>query len=247
MTYKSIFWIFTILFFAMAMNAQPSYIYEGGDGGGFSSIEDSAPNTLLYKGGNGDGFNSVENNASNILLYKGGNFDGYSKTIVLNQDNYIFIGGNGDGFAETNISGTNIFLYTGGNAQGYAQVEKCEDFIWTGTIGTGWLVSGNWNYNVIPTLKRRVIVPAGTPFHPALNAGLFSIGENPNNGQYKCGELWIQEGALLVTRVNNRIENYGNIQIDGTMLVRKTTADAFKNLDDGTINISSTGSLMIKP
>ncbi len=122
-----------------------------------------------------------------------------------------------------------------------------EDFIWTGAIGTGLLIAGNWNYNIVPDLKRRAIIPAGVLSSPFVNAGIFAIGDNPNSGAFECGELWIQDGALLVTRINNKVENYGNIIIDGTMQVKRLAIDAFQNLDGGVVRISPTGQMLIKP
>jgi hypothetical protein len=162
----------------------------------------------------------------NLILYKGGADDGYFSVQVNDQSNGSFDGGVGEG---------------------YVMEEKCEDFVWTGTVGTGWGVTGNWNYNIVPDLKRRAIIPAGVPSFPYLNAGIFAIGENPNNGAFVCGELWIQDGALLVTRINNKVENYGSITIDGTMNVKNSVFNALQNLGNGTIRISPTGLLLIKP
>lgn len=73
------------------------------------------------------------------------------------------------------------------------------------------------------------------------------LGNNPKNKVHTSGELWIQKNALLITRTNNRIENYGKILIDGGMRVKKFTRDAFKNEKGGQIIISITGKLIIKP
>lgn len=209
------------------LDAQPSYIYEGGSGAGFSSDDLEADNPIFYAGANGGGHYSADLTEANLLLYKGGNNQGYSsiEKVDVQTDTY----------------------FQGGQSDGYAFAEKYEDFIWTGAIGTGWSVDGNWNFNIVPDLKRRAIIPAGVPNFPFVNAGIFAIGNNPNNGAFECGQLWIQDGAVLATRTNNFVENYSLILIDGTMQVKNPSNLAFQNFSGGVIRVSTTGDLLIKP
>ncbi len=52
--------------------------------------------------------------------------------------------------------------------------------------------------------------------------------------------------ATLTTRVNNKVENYGIIQIFGLMRVKNPEVDAFTNTG-GLIFVESSGELIIKP
>ena len=218
--------LIVLLFVVGDVLCQPPAIYRGGDGNGYSEISISETNEDYYLGGNGNGYSSKEDIVANMSLFLGGPDQGYdSKQSIESNDDY-FKGGNDDGYSS-------IFLRT--------------PFIWTGDVGTSWTVTGNWNYNLIPGIFRPVIIPDGVPNWPFVNAGLFAIGDNPNGSNYRCASLWIQENAFLQTRLNNRIENYGLITIDGEMRVKKITADAFKNFEEGTVLINSGGELVIKP
>ena len=227
--------------------AQPNYIYEGGIGAGYSSETFAGTSTKLFEGGGGCGYLMDIKIIGNSYLFDGGISDGFFSLKWKELNDIFYFGSDGSGYASSKKYAQQNTLFKGGNNDGYSMVEKCEDFIWTGALGTGWAVTDNWNYSIIPDLKRRAIIPAGVPFFPFVNAGIFAIGDNPNNGAFECGQLWIQEGAQLVTRVNNNVENYGKIIIDGTMRVKKSTIDAFQNIDGGLVRVSSTGNLIIKP
>lgn len=198
-------WAFLGLLFVSPLAAQPSFIYEGGDGNGYATVLLNTDNTYLVEGNPGDG---------------------YASEVMLESSDYLMQGNPGDGYA--------LQLYL-------------EPFIWTGSVGTSWTVKGNWNYNLLPGIYRPVIIPSGVPNWPFINAGVFNIGDNPNNGAYKCASLWIQQDAQLVTRVNNKVENYGVIVIDGTMQIKNQSTTAFQNLSEGEITISGGGELIIKP
>ena len=114
-------------------------------------------------------------------------------------------------------------------------------------MGTGWNVQDNWNVNLIPGIARPVVIPSGVPNFPFVNTGIFNIGDDPNNGAFRCASLWIQQGAMVTTRVNSQIENYGNIIIDGELIVKRILPNTLQNFADGTITISSTGSLIFQP
>jgi len=225
----------------------PAYIYEGGVGGGFASATEMSTNIYMYKGGNSDGFSSLVNNATNIYFYKGGNADGFATTSNAANNVYLYKGGVDGGYAQDMASYQSVTFYEGGAGQGYSLEVKCQEFIWTGTEGTGWGVADNWNYSVVPDIGRPVIIPAGAPNYPSVNAGTLAIGENPNSGAFTCKSLWIQNGGEVITRINNFVENYGQILIDGNMRVKNSAANALQNINNGEIKISSTGSLIIKP
>ena len=179
--------------------------------------------------------------------YDGGDGGGADLEVQYGIANYSYRGGNNSGYKEIQKCGLANYSYRGGYDDGYDFVLYRTPFIWTGTVGTSWTVAGNWNYNLIPGIYRPVIIPDGVPNWPYVNAGLFNIGDNPNNGAFKCASLWVQDGALLVTRINNRIENYGLITIDGTIQVKGTILGAFQNREGGVVIINSGGELKIKP
>ena len=201
---------------------QQNYIFEGSDGSGYASYEHNDDDVKLYAGGNNSGYAVFHYSPINKFLFEGGHQSGYSTFNYLENDK---------------------FLYEGGDRSGYSYIYHLEPFIWTGAIGQSWTVPGNWNFNLVPGIRRKTIIPvvdAGN-FYPHVNAGLFAIGSNPNNGLYKSGELWIQEGALLVTRVNCRVENFGLITIDGEMNIKRDADNAFKNFEEGRIIVNNLG------
>lgn len=212
-----------------------------------SSLSIAQPPAYVFNGGIGDGYSVATANSGINYLSIGGSSDGYVSTTLINVSNFLCEGGDGDGY-DTGYTQTNEnFLATGGIGDGFAMKELKEKFVWTGAIGTSWTVAGNWSTNAIPDITREVIIPDGVPNWPFVNAGLLTIGKNLNSGNYRCASLWIQENAFLQTRINNRVENYGVLKIDGQMRVKKVTPDAFFNGEEGQIIISSTGSLTIKP
>lgn len=248
MNIKDSILICTILALATcSMWAQPSDIYDGGDGQGYSKEEIITAIDHLYSGSVGDGYGCDFLLSSQDYIYRGGIAVGYSMNLNPTAIDILYLGGVDDGYASDKDSSDSDYMYLGGEDDGYIVSSLKVPFIWTGSLGTGWNVSGNWNYNIIPDISRPVIIPFDVPNFPYVNTGLMSIGSDPNQGDYLCASLWIQENALLVNRVHNRVENYGEIIIGGEMWVKKVTADAFTNYMDGKVLIKSTGVFTIKP
>lgn len=237
----------TILLFMLTpfipLYSQPSYIFEGGDGSGYAVSENTESNKFLFEGGDMSGYESITNIYSNKFLFEGGDQSGNAVFENTHIDKFLFEGGNQSGYASITNTYLNKFLFEGGSGDGYSFLLYREPFIWTGAIGQSWTVAGNWNFNLVPGIFRKTIIPIVPDgnFYPHINAGLFAIGSNPNNGVYKSGELWIQSGALLVTRINCRVENYGLITIDGEMRVKREAANAFKNFEDAVVLVNPLG------
>jgi len=221
---------------------QPLHIFEGGDNSGYASEENSHSGPHLFEGGDLSGYGFLTGVPNNKYLFEGGSLSGYNSKKVI-DGNYLFEGGHLSGYSSYENIHDSKYLFEGGDLSGYAFFNFIQPFTWTGVIGQSWTVPGNWNFNFIPGIRRKVIIPVVEPgnFYPHINAGLFAIGSNPNNGLYKCRELWIQEGALLVTRINNRVENYGLITIDGEMRIKRDAANAFKNFEEGKILVNTLG------
>lgn len=202
---------------------------------------------LKYNGGDGCGASMESTTGVANYSYRGGDVCGYEMGVKSGVANYSYRGGESSGYDLGSQLGVANYSYRGGDDDGYSHILFRTPFIWTGAIGTSWTVSGNWNYNLIPGIFRPVIIPAGVPNWPFVNAGLFAIGDNPNGSNYRCASLWIQENAFLQTRINCRVENYGLVTIDGEMRVKKITADAFQNFAPGVVIINQGGELKVRP
>ncbi len=206
----------------MASYINPTNIYVGGFKDGHS-VSTYTSNTNIFAGGNKDG-HAVSSATSSTNIYTGGNKDGHTATLFTNSTN----------------------IWAGGDKDGYASVTEKKEFIWTGAIGDGWNVAGNWNDGFIPTINSPVIIPGGVPNFPKINAGIMSIGADLNGGLFLCEDIIIQEDAELTFRVNAFLENAGSMIIHGTVYGLNGDPLAIQNLSGGKITIKSTGSLIIQ-
>jgi len=177
--------------------------------------------TNIYIGSSGDGyaFNKFSNS---INIYKGGSADGHATLVYVNNAISIFQGGSNDG---------------------YAKADKILSFVWTGNVGDGWNVTGNWMNGVVPNINSNVIIPPGALNFPAINAGVMSIGQDPNAGNYLCRQINILSGAEMTFRLNAFLENYGDLDIRGTVFILNNDKGAVQNLNGGKINIRNGGRL----
>ncbi len=242
-TLKKLVLSLIVIYSSNACFAQPLHIFEGGDNSGYASLENTPSDPHLFQGGDLSGYGIVTKVTNDKHLFEGGDLSGYGMFTLMTNDKYLFEGGDLSGYSFYEHTHNSKHLFEGGDRSGYSYIYHLEPFIWTGAIGQSWTVPGNWNFNLVPGIRRKTIIPvvdAGN-FYPHINAGLFAIGSNPNNGLYKSGELWIQEGALLVTRVNCRVENFGLITIDGEMNIKRDADNAFKNFEEGRIIVNNLG------
>ncbi len=187
--------------------AQPPEIYFGGVGDGFHFAAFTADSTI-YSAGPSDGFASEEY-LQGTSIFKGGNSDGFAAISYLNPSS-IFVASTSDGFSLGSYSNTNL-LTRGGDADGFGMEYFLYFHDWTGLVGTGWLVAGNWAYDIIPTENARVRIPSAVPNFPAVNSGTFTIGAA--TGKYKCRGLLIEPAAQLTIRVNAITEIYNKVKI----------------------------------
>ena len=193
-----------------------------------------------YKGGKGDGAVTVllENNTA---FYSGGDDDGHNVS-EFNNSSFFYQGGKFDGADFSHIQNNNEF-YSGGGDDGYTDAEWLFYFIWDGSTGTGWGVASNWETDVVPSDERRVRIPAGVPNFPFVNAGTLKVGDDSGTGTFQAKEIIIEPGALMVTRINNFIENYGLICVEGILEIRNSDPQAFKNLSGANLIIKTGGEL----
>lgn len=219
----------------------------GGIGDGFSTDSTNQEFLDFSVGGFGDGFttSSFTNNFADFCY--GGIGDGFA-TEEMSIDFLDFTsGGNSDGFSFASSS-TNDFndMYKGGDSDGFAYDKYGHIIYWTGNLGTNWNVTGNWENGIIPSYCNPVVIPAGVPNFPAVNAGLLRIGYYKNEGDYKCQSLKINTGAEMLTRVNCFVENYELIFIQGKLYVKNPAANAFTNLWEGLIRLKPSAELIVK-
>ena len=193
-----------------------------------------------FIGGSADGHDqSFDESAINI--YAGASEDGYDSADYSNSIN-IYKGGAGDGHISSGFDNA-ISIFSGGTKDGYASGSKFLSFIWTGSIGEGWNVAGNWLNGLIPDINSRVVIPSGALNFPAINAGLMSIGKDPNASTYLCKQIIVRSGAEMTFRVNAFLENRGDMEIRGTVYVLNSAIDAVQNINGGRIDIRTGGRL----
>ncbi|NNF33363.1 MAG: hypothetical protein HKN68_04605 [Saprospiraceae bacterium] len=209
---------FILLMLATAVNAQPIN-YSGGNGDG-SFVAILIDNGSLYSNGFSDGASTAEYKSSGSV-YRGGSFDGFNTSNLYNPNSF-YAGADSDGFS-TDVA----YFY----------------FVWDGSTGTGWNIASNWQTNAIPTEERRVRIPAGVPSFPYLNSGTLKVGSDTGTGTFQAKEIIIEPGALMIARINNFIENYGLICIEGVLELRNSNPLAFRNLNEATLLIKSGGEL----
>lgn len=230
---------------------------DGYDHGGYSN------SINIFAGGIKDGHH-MSSFTNDINIFAGGNKDGYKGTFYQNPIS-IFSGGFNDGSDADKFSNTisiysggtdvghhkadyqnSISIFSGGQKDGYDLGKLIEKYVWTGAIGTGWNIADNWRDLKIPDINSKVIIPSNVPNFPFINAGLMSIGLDPNGGIYLCDKLLVKANAELTFRVNTEVENYGDFNIQGTVFMLNQSVNAFRNLNGGRITIESGGALELK-
>lgn len=240
---RSIYFILFGLLSSVTSIAQPSNIFNSGDGHAHASIELLATSDFQFNSGNDNASDCEIHTETSLAIFNGGIDDSSDSDEFTNTSVTFFNSGSNDAAYAQTLSTPLDYLSLAGNDDAYVSITYLANLVWTGAVGTGWNNPANWNTNTIPTLERGVTIPAGVPNYPALNAGIFAIGSNPNGGTFTCKSVHILPGALLITRINNQVENYGFILIEGEMEIRRTEANAFSNLNGGIIEISPSGIL----
>ena len=193
-----------------------------------------------FLGGSSDGYDRAGFvNATNV--YAGGGQDGHASAQYENTIS-IFSGGAKDGH-DWDMFTNSISIFSGGNKDGYDLFALIKQFIWTGAIGTGWKVADNWLDLNIPDINSKVIIPSGVPNYPFVNAGLMSIGLDPNGGIYLCRNLTVNAGAEMTFRINTEVENYGEINVKGALFFLNPLPNKFQNLSGSKLTIEENGRL----
>ena len=194
----------------------------------------------IYAGGGQDGHASAQ--YENIIsIFSGGAKDGHDGDMFTNSIS-IFSGGAKDGH-DWEMFTNSISIFSGGNKDGYDLFALIKQYIWTGAIGTGWKVAGNWLDLTIPDINSKVIIPLGVPNYPFVNAGLMSIGLDPNGGTFLCRNLTVNAGAEMTFRKKTEVENYGEINIMGSIFFLNPLPNTFQNLSGSKLTIENNGRL----
>ena len=249
------------------INAQDE-AFRGGTGDGFTSSDTIVTFNNMYKGDSSDGFAHAELIIEFVDFSKGGLSDGYTSAISENQLSQFSYGGISDGFAGKhlmsdlinftkggladghafNTSQNSISIFSkGGEDDGFAYEIFGHTIYWTGAIGTGWNVEGNWANNIIPQYYNPVIIPPDVPNFPKVNAGILRIGHFENDGDYTCEKIKIESGAELTARLNCFVENYSTINNFGTIYVRNQAFNAFQNLEGGVLKLKPNSFMFFEP
>ena len=219
---------------------------KGSNGDGYTSIAvyDTFYNYTM--GGSGDGFSTIDIQNQFLDFSRGGNSDGFSYVYIEDNFNLMYTGGNSDGFSIISTQDDFNQMYKGGESDGFAYDKYGHIVLWTGNIGTGWNVAGNWENEIIPNYCNPVIIPSGVPNFPAVNSGQLRIGYYTDEGDYRCQRIKIDNGAEMTTRVNCFVENYDLIINRGKLFVKNPASDAFRNLNGGIINLKPNAELIFK-
>lgn len=215
--YMKYFIIIILCTFSISASAQ----YSGGDGDGTMSIFLDF-DTDFYHGGDSDGYVYADISGSSSIYY-GNEGDGHSSMFLDISEN----------------------IYVGSDSDGYDMLQIYRTYIWSGDIGTGWNVSGNWIGTAIPRLRHNVIIPNGRPNYPNLNSGIFATRKILSSANYFCKNIQIANSAELTFKVNNFVENHGKIHSYGTIYSLNLSANAIQNLVGGEIRLFSGSQLLI--
>lgn len=218
--------------------AQPPQAYYGGPVDGFASLTWYSSNSI-FQSGPGDGsvmaFLFQENS-----IFEGGQGDGFNADVFMNPSS-IFASAAYDGFSASSFMNSNQVMQ-GGASDGFAAENFLYYHNWTGLIGTGWNVAGNWENNIVPDDSIRARIPPGVPNFPFVNLGVFTIGSA--TGDYLCRELLVEPGATMTTRINTVTEIYSRVEIKGLMVVKNQSPNTFKVLG-GTVLLHPGGELRV--
>jgi len=248
---------FTILFITIAFNCFGQYL--GGDSDGYATS--LWQNTVsVYNGGSKSGY-IFKNEINFESTFTGGLGSGYL-TKKSNPLNGFFRGAAGSGYVRSqgleltgyysgglnsgynNSTMTNLLnVFKGATNDGYHSSDNIREIIWTGMIGNDWNVADNWNTLDVPRIRHHVLIPANVPNFPELSNGLFTIGQNKNEGIYFCKSLSVQANAEVTLMPNNYMENYGTLSIYGNLHVQSTINPSILNSNNGIIVIQDGGAI----
>lgn len=111
----------------------------------------------------------------------------------------------------SSVSFTNVDLNDGDYFSLSLQPGSCIEGLWVGDVNNDWNDPNNWDCGVVPTSTTDVVIPAGVPNFPILNAGVV----------YPAADITVDAGAIItnvsIAGVKPTIEVYGNWSNSGTV------------------------------
>ncbi len=113
--------------------------------------------------------------------------------------------------------------------------------MWTGAVSTAWSVAGNWNTNTIPDSNAYVKI-VNVANDPVIGAGTFIVNNGSATANFRCKLLQIESGAIL-TFNNTNVNNYGTLNIYGTVVHNDVNVGQIKNWTGSTMVVYSGGAL----
>lgn len=109
------------------------------------------------------------------------------------------------------VSFTGVNLNDGDYFSLSLQPGSCIEGLWIGAVDNDWNNPNNWDCNAVPTSTTDVIIPAGVPNYPILNAGV----------TYPAADFTVDAGATVtnasIAGVKPTIEVYGDWSNAGTI------------------------------
>lgn len=111
--------------------------------------------------------------------------------------------------------------------------------IWTGTVSTAWGVAANWSTNAIPDSNAYVKI-VNVANDPIIGTGTFVVNNGNATANYRCKLLQIESGAVL-TYNNTNVNNYGTINVYGTIVHNDVSAGQMKNWTGSTMTVYTGG------
>ncbi|RYZ15928.1 MAG: hypothetical protein EOP49_52355, partial [Sphingobacteriales bacterium] len=162
------------------------------------------------------------------------------------KDNVAVPNSNNDTLTITNAQTTNAGVYkvtlTGSCGTVTSQnvtVNVSGQNTWLGAVSSDWNTAANW-CGSIPTQTSDIVIPAGTPFQPSVNA----LAEVRN--------ITVNAGASLTILSNGFLNIYGNYQNTGTLNAQTgfigfkgTTIKTANTINASTVVINGTGGVSL--
>jgi len=153
---------------------------------------------------------SVAKTAQNII-------DGMYDALAGDEANlvayYKMSNGSGTTLTDNKSSGT---MYNGTivNAT-WTNPGAPSDLTWTGSSGTDWSTSTNWNAGYSPNTSTRLNIPTGLSNYPIISSGTGA----------SCGPLTVASAASLTVESGGSLITYGTITNNGTINVKRNISN----------------------
>lgn len=99
---------------------------------------------------------------------------------------------------------------------------------WTGTVSSNWNVSGNWEDGTVPTASDDVLISSTASNQPRVTLDVSTPAV--------CRDLTIQSGAILTINAGKGLTVSGDVDNQGTLLVKANAAAIGSFLNTGSLS-----------